>query len=265
MKTIINKLKEYMFLTNGFASSEISAQIASTANPLSLLVVEDDITLNEQLTDLLRAKQYKVTSVTCGSQALEHLQHSQYDLVLLDVDVPNIDGFSLLNFINANAKTPVIILTAHGAEEHRIRGFQSGADDYISKPCSFTEISLRIEAVLRRTQPTPQPSSLNILRYQELELNRLEQTVEINSAQVNAPDKPIQFTPIQFKLLWVLMQNAGSVQTKPYLYQAVLERNFSQYDRSLDMHLSRVRKRLIAEGMATDRIQTVHGKGYILK
>ena len=265
MKTIINKSKECMFLTNGFAAPESSAQISSNADPLSLLVVEDDIALNEQLTDLLRAKQYKVTSVACGSQALEHLQQSQYDLVLLDVDVPNIDGFSLLNFINANAKTPVIILTAYGAEEHRIRGFQSGADDYISKPCSFTEISLRIEAVLRRTQPTAPATSHNILRYQELELNRLEQTVEICNTQSNASNKPIQFTPTQFKLLWVLMQNAGSVQTKPYLYQAVLERNFSQYDRSLDMHLSRVRKRLIAEGMAADRIQTVHGKGYILK
>ncbi|WP_394252317.1 response regulator transcription factor [Vibrio profundi] len=231
----------------------------------SLLVVEDDIALNEQLTDLLSNQGYQVTNCTCGQDALDMLKAKHFDLILLDVDVPNIDGFSLLNFIHTNHKAPVIMLTAYGAEEHRIRGFQSGADDYISKPCSFTEISLRIEAVLRRTRShfqSPIVNHASVAEYKELTLNKSEHTVIV---QTHEKQPEIHLTPIQFKLLWVLIQNAGSIQSKPYLYQAVLERDFSQYDRSLDMHLSRIRKRLISEGMANERIQTVHGKGYIVK
>lgn len=245
-----------------FDYSTLSNQ-ANTSKQSRILVVEDDITLNEHLTDLLRNQGYDVFSTACGEQALERLRLESYDLILLDVDLPKVDGFSLLQFVHEHSQTPVIMLTAYGAEEHRIRGFKSGADDYISKPCSFTEISLRVEAVLRRTKAEPAPQTpSHLLNHHELTLDRFAQTVTVNASQ---QVHTTELTPIQFKLLWVLVQNAGAVQTKPFLYQAVLEREFSQYDRSLDMHLSRVRKKLISFGMSNDRIQTVHGKGYIVK
>ncbi|MDK9737397.1 response regulator transcription factor [Vibrio sp. D404a] len=228
-----------------------------------ILVVEDDMALNEHLTDLLRNRGYQVSNTACGEQALELLKLENYDLILLDVDLPKVDGFSILKFVHEHSQTPVIMLTAYGAEEHRIRGFKSGADDYISKPCSFTEISLRVEAVLRRTKAEPvNQAPSHLLQHQELTLDRFTQTVSVTTAdQVHTTE----LTPIQFKLLWVLVQNAGAVQTKPFLYQTILEREFSQYDRSLDMHLSRVRKKLLSFGMSNERIQTVHGKGYIVK
>lgn len=228
-----------------------------------ILVVEDDMALNEHLTDLLRNRGYQVSNTACGEQALELLKLESYDLILLDVDLPKVDGFSILNFVHEHSQTPVIMLTAYGAEEHRIRGFKSGADDYISKPCSFTEISLRVEAVLRRTiaEPVNQAAS-HLLQHQELTLDRFTQTVSVTTAD---QEHTTELTPTQFKLLWVLVQNAGAVQTKPFLYQTILEREFSQYDRSLDMHLSRVRKKLLSFGMSNERIQTVHGKGYIVK
>lgn len=228
----------------------------------SILLVEDDKALNEQLCCLLQAQGHHVQNPSCGNEALLLLKSNRYDLVILDVDLPEVDGFSLLNFIRNDRDTPVILLTAYAAEEYRIRGLKSGADDYISKPCNFTELTLRVEAVLRRTLQQTHSEPSYSLSYLELQLNRLEQTVSVTSSSIT---ELIKLTSIQFKLLWTLVQNHGVLQSKPYLYQAVLEREYSPYDRSVDMHLSRLRKKLIEVGMPAIRIQTVHGKGYLLK
>lgn len=241
--------------------------VCETDTPLrtrstSILFVEDDPTLNHQLTILLHNQGYSVTSFNCGAKALYRLKHEQFDLVLLDINLPNVDGFSLLNYVRSHSKSPVIVLTAYGAEEHRIRGLRSGADDYISKPCNFEEVCLRIEAVLRRTQNLTTPTSPRYLEYKELTLDKLLYRVAVRIAE---EERHVSLTPTQFKLLWALVDNHGSTQSKPLLYQVVLEREFSPYDRALDMHLSRIRKLLTQHGMPQDRIQTIHGKGYLLK
>ncbi|NOI79062.1 response regulator transcription factor [Vibrio tubiashii] len=243
--------------SSSFDSSEITHTTSASAP--SILLVEDDELLNKQLTALLKSRSYSVTNLMCGAKALSALSQSQFDLIILDVNLPEVDGFGLLNYIRAHSNTPVIMLTAFGAEEHRIRGLQFGADDYISKPCNFTEVSLRIDAILRRSGYNASPSSNRYLEHHELKLDRHEYEVSVQDAN------KVTLTPIQFKLLWTLVQNHGAVQSKPYLYQMVLEREFSPYDRSLDMHLSRVRKTLTAMGMPQDRIQTVHGKGYLVR
>ena len=229
----------------------------------TILLVEDDPALNHQLSSLLCSQHYHVTSLDCGEKALSVLSHHRFDLVLLDINLPNVDGFEILNAVRARSKTPVIMLTAYGAEEHRIKGLRYGADDYISKPCNFEEVSLRIEAVLRRTQALNHlSSSSRHLSHHEIVLDRQQHTVTVRSDE---GEQDVVLTPIQFKLLWTLVQNSGQVQSKPYLYQAVLERDFSPYDRALDMHLSRIRKTLTNLGMSQDRIKTVHGKGYLVK
>ncbi len=132
----------------------------------------------------------------------------------------------------------------------------SGADDYIPKPFSFTELLLRIEALLRRTLGSlDQRADPDELTVGSLALNRSTLTVSFAG-------QPVPLTQIQFRLLWVLVLHQGEALSKPYLYQVVLEKEFSRYDRSLDMHLSRVRRKLVDAGMAADRLQTVHGKGY---
>lgn len=240
-----------------FDQGNISEQ--PTAASPKILLVEDDALLNDQLTALLTKQHYQVTNLNCGALALSTLSQHQFDLVILDINLPEVDGFGLLNYIRAHSTTPVIMLTAFGAEEHRIRGLQYGADDYISKPCNFTEVSLRIEAILRRSGFNANASSNRYLEHCELKLDRHEYEVTVSGC------RKVTLTPIQFKLLWTLVQNHGSVQSKPYLYQMVLEREFSPYDRSLDMHLSRIRKSLVNLGMPQDRIQTMHGKGYIVR
>ncbi|MFT4836522.1 MAG: two-component system response regulator PfeR [Psychromonas sp.] len=229
---------------------------------VSILLVEDDTLLNQQLTALLQAQGYIVTNESCGDRALKVIKNNTFDLVILDIELPKIDGLSLLHYIRNHNHTAVILLTAYAAEEHRIRGLKLGADDYISKPCNFTELSLRVEALLRRTLKQPATPLRNSMTYLELTLNRSEQTVSVATPSMN---HLLTLTAVQFKLLWTLVNNHGALQSKVYLYQVVLEREFSPYDRSVDMHLSRLRKRLIEVGMPALRIQTVHGKGYLLK
>lgn len=227
--------------------------------PISILIVEDDLVLNHQLKQLLEKQHFIVTQQFNGETGLLTAVNNHFDLILLDVGLPERDGYSVLNTLRQSRHTPVLILTAHGAEEERIMGFKNGADDYLPKPFNFTELVLRIEAILRRARGNSNLYQHNdsILHYQGLTMNRQHQ-------QVFFYERAVQLTPIQFKLLWTLTQHANQLLSKPQLYRLVMERDFSRYDRSLDMHMSRVRRKLLEAGMPIDRLQTVHGNGYIL-
>jgi two-component system response regulator PfeR len=223
-----------------------------------ILIIEDDQKLNNQLRQLLEAADFDIDQAFDGEQGLLRALREPFDLILLDVALPGRDGYSVLKSIRQNRQTPVMMLTAHGAEEERITGLRNGADDYLSKPFNLTELLLRIEAILRRSLPQTKPEKLmSRLSRAGLELDKSKQ-------QVMFDGKAMTFTPIQFKLLWTLMQHPNQTLSKPALYRMVLEREFSRYDRSLDMHMSRVRRKLVAAGMAVDRLQTVHGSGYML-
>jgi two-component system response regulator PfeR len=221
-----------------------------------ILIVEDDHTLNDQLTVMLSNHGYEVDQCFDGDAGITFATKQQHQLVLLDVMLPGIDGFSLLSILRKTCQIPVIMLTAKGAEEDRIKGLNFGADDYLAKPFNSTELLLRIEALLRRSH-NQEPKNIQKLRLDGLYLNRYKSVVSAN-------DKMLDLTPIQFKLLWVLLQNSGDVLSKPYLYQAVLNKTYGAHDRSLDMHLSRVRRKLIDADWPGQRLQTIHGMGYCL-
>lgn len=228
----------------------------SVIDSARILIIEDDVTLNDQLADLLRGRGFSISQCKDGEQGLMAAISEKFDLILLDVLLPSMDGFSVLKKLRKSHQTPVMMLTACGAEEERIQGYSRGADDYLPKPFNFTELGLRIDALLRRSLCLGyKRSDSSEMEVDGLSLNRRKQTV-------NYDGQAITLTPIQFKLLWVLVDSQGDVLTKQYLYQMVLEREFSKYDRSLDMHLSRVRRKLIDAGMSADRLSTVHGKGY---
>lgn len=224
---------------------------------INILVIEDDRILNEQLSELLRAKGYAVEQSFDGEAGLLRAASKQHQLILLDVMLPGRDGFSLLKILRKSCQTPVIMVTAKGAEQERVQGFSQGADDYVSKPFSRVELLLRIEALLRRSHsPKPEMSA------QELSLDSL--TINYRAQSVLVAEHALDFTPIQFKLLWELVLHQGEVLSKAYLYQRVLNRNIGAYDRSLDMHLSRVRRKLSDANWQGERLQTSHGKGYCL-
>jgi len=220
-----------------------------------ILIVEDDATLNNQVATLLRNRGFIIDQCHDGQHGLARALREQFDLILLDVLLPSLNGFSFLNLLRQNRQTPVMMITACGAEEERIMGYQRGADDYLPKPFNFTEMLLKVDALLRRMKPAAPVLKNTTISIGELWLERTSQRV------VYAGEE-IEFTPIQFRLLWMLAENRGEVMSKPCLCQMVLERSFSTYDRSLDMHVSRVRKKLVEAGMSPDRLATVHGKGY---
>lgn len=223
-----------------------------------VLIIEDDKILNEQLRVLLQGSGFDVTQSYDGDAGLLTAVSGQFDLILLDIALPGKDGYNVLKVLRQSRDTPVIILTARGAEEERIIGLRNGADDYLSKPFNLTELLLRIEAILRRSLRQTKPEiSMSHMNRSGLQLNKTKQEVYFDGNKIT-------FTPLQFKLLWILMQHPSQTLSKPQLYRLVLERDFSRYDRSLDMHMSRVRRKLVAAGMPADRLQTVHGTGYIL-
>jgi two-component system response regulator PfeR len=222
-----------------------------------ILIIEDDITLNKQIAALLKDRGFDVHQCHDGNQGLVTALRERFDLILLDVLLPNLNGFSLLSQLRKRKQTPVIMVTACGAEQERIKGYINGADDYMPKPFSFVEMMLRIEALLRR--------SLHV-KSNEVTRNSIvvdEITLDRRNLKANFAGKALDLTSTQFKLLWVLLENQNEVLSKPLLYQTVLERSFSRYDRSLDMHMSRVRKKLIEAGMSPTRLATQHGKGYL--
>lgn len=221
-----------------------------------ILIVEDDPQLSEQLWQLLEHAGYAVECCGDGNTGLELAMRDQHDLLLLDAKLPGLNGFSLLKRLRQHSRMPVIMVTASNAEEERIRGLRHGADDYLAKPYSLEELQLRIDTVLRRVRPAgarqaePERLAVGVLR-----LDRAQQLAAAGEIRLD-------LTPLQFRLLWQLVAQRGEVLSKPYLYRVVLDREFSRYDRSLDMHISRIRRRLVEAGLG-DVLQTQHGRGYL--
>lgn len=212
--------------------------------------------LNEQITTALAARDYDVEQCFDGDSGLVAASSNRHDLILLDIMLPQRNGLSLLNVLRRQSDVPVVIVSARHAEEERIKGLTAGADDYLSKPFSIQELVLRIDAILRRSQAT-HDHSLDYLEIDQLSISKRQHSASIGHT-------PLLLTPTEFSLLWALAANSGEVLPRAYLYQTVLKRAHSAYDRSLDMHLSRVRRKLTATGWDGNRLKTVHGRGYCL-
>ena len=227
-------------------------------NNTSILIAEGDRSLNNQLAGLLRLDGHQVDQCFEGNQGLEQAIAQKYQLIVVNDSLPKRDGFSLLRVLRKTSQTPVIMLTNTDSEALRIQGLQEGADDSIAKPFSTTELRLRIDAVLRRTQAISYPEQTKCLELDGLHLDRINQFATANGSSLD-------LTPIQFKLLWSLVLNRGDILSKAYLYQTVLKRALGKHDRSLDMHMSRVRRKLIDASWFTRRLQTIHGKGYCIE
>lgn len=229
----------------------------SVGGAMRILIVEDDRVLNDQLADLLRRSGYIADQCHGGDRGLELASRQDHQLILLDVMLPERDGFSLLEILRTTSQVPVIMVTASNAEEERIKGLCKGADDYLAKPFNTTELLLRIEALLRRSYPDRNPDPGEVVRLDGLEMDR-------SSQHARAHGRSLELTPIQFNLLRLLLLNRGEVLTKAYLSQSVLKRSLGEHDRGIDMHLSRVRRKLRDAGWQDERLQTVHGRGYCL-
>lgn len=222
-----------------------------------VLLIDDDVELTQILAEYLQQNNFVVEVENSPIVAIERLRNEAFDLTLLDVMMPVMDGFEALKLIRTFSTVPVIMLTAKGEDYDRILGLELGADDYLAKPFNHRELIARIKALTRRVDDL---SAFNQIHNLDLHGIRIEEA----SQRAMVLEQEVDFTSTEFQLLVVLMKHAGHVVSKDKLSVDVLGRRLSAFDRSLDMHVSNVRKKLSAfniEGV----IKTVRGSGYIFK
>jgi len=222
-----------------------------------ILVIDDDVELCSLVAEYLEPEGFHIEAVHAGNEGLDRALSGDHLLIVLDVMLPGINGFDLLRRLRNTSKTPVLLLTARGEDVDRIVGLEIGADDYLPKPFNPRELVARIRAILRRTQTEKPGDTLpQIVRVGDIELDPATRSVRQHG-------EPVDLTSVEFNLLQVLLNEAGRVVTREHLTDAVLGRKFSPFDRSIDMHVSKVRKKLGDSDNGADHIKTVRGVGYI--
>ena len=218
----------------------------------AVLLADDDIELSGMLAEYLEREGFSVTAVHDGESAARLAADGAYQIVVLDVMMPRIDGVEALRRIRQASRVPVIMLTARGDDVDRIIGLELGADDYVAKPCTPRELAARLRAILRRMQPHTESAG-------PLTVSGLAMWPE--KRRVEWQGRPIELTSMEFNLLEVLMRNAGRVVSKKELSEQALGRPLARFERSVDVHLSSIRQKL---GDAAALIRTVRGQGYHL-
>ena len=222
-----------------------------------VLIIDDDIELCDLIAESLKDEGFRVQAVHDPEVGLARIAAEPFSIVILDVMLPKFTGFELLRRLRATGNNvPVLLLTARGDEVDRIVGLEIGADDYLPKPFNTRELTARLRAILRRiahTAAAPTPNS--VLHIGEIELNP-------NTRVVKCGGKNLDVTSVEFDLLRELMRNAGQVVSREDLSAHVLGRPFSPFDRSIDMHISKLRRKL-GEQRGEELIRTIRNSGYL--
>ena len=225
-----------------------------------LLVIDDDTELCELLSDYLGGEGFTVETVHHGEKGAEQVLSGDYELVVLDVMLPGLNGFDVLRKIREKSKVPVIMLTARGDDIDRIVGLELGADDYLPKPFNPRELVARIRAIQRRTEGGAGANS-GEKRRSELIVGDI--VLCLTNRTVKCGGKNIGLTSVEFNLLEVMLSRAGEVIDRESLVEQVLGRRLSAYDRSIDVHVSALRKKLGHYAGETERIRTIRNVGYL--
>ncbi|MFZ7203016.1 response regulator [Avibacterium avium] len=226
-----------------------------------LLLVDDDVELLELLAELLRIEGFEVETAVNGKACLEKLDAS-YQLVLLDVMMPVLNGIETLKKIRQNYTTPVMMLTARGDEIDRVLGLELGADDYLPKPFNDRELVARIKAILRRTESHYPPNEENGKKEQSPFLEFEGLVLYPKRQQAMYQDKDLELTGTEFALLQSLMSNPGQILSRDHLSLTVLGKSLTPFDRSIDMHMSNLRRKLPERQDDLPWFKTLRGKGY---
>ncbi|HEY3332127.1 MAG TPA: response regulator transcription factor [Capsulimonadaceae bacterium] len=221
-----------------------------------LLAIDDDVELCEMLAEYLEAEGWIVDSVHDGDKAVDAVSAKPYAMVVLDVMLPGLGGFEILRRIRAQSRVPVIMLTARGTDLDRILGLELGADDYLAKPFNPRELAARIRAVQRRSAaPKPEAPARETLSVDDVE-------IDLGSRTVTRGSIGVELTGVEYNALETLMRAAGKVTSREELVRKALGRRLQPYDRSIDMHISNLRRKLGALPDGRERIKTIRGSGY---
>jgi two-component system response regulator CpxR len=223
-----------------------------------ILLVDDDRELCQMLCEYLQAEHFEVQSVHDGASALAAIRAGRHDLMILDVMLPGASGFDVLRDLGAGFETPILMLTARGDDIDRIVGLELGADDYLSKPFNPRELVARMRAVLRRSHSrAPRGGSGEVLDAGPIRL-------QLSTHQVSVDGQPVVLTGAEFRVLELLMRSAGQVLSRDHLTEAALGRKLVPYDRSIDTHISNLRRKLNLEAGRLPELKNVRGAGYML-
>lgn len=215
---------------------------------MKILVVDDEEMIREVIKEYLHHENYEVDEAENGSIALEKLRNNSYDLLILDIMMEEMDGFSMLSNLKKEEQIPTIILSARGEEFDKLHGFDLGIDDYLTKPFSPKELVARVKAIKRRTTKV----NLKLYKYKDLEINFSAHTLIIDNKQINV-------TPKEFEILTFLIENKDIAITREQLLSKLWGYDYFGDDRTIDTHIKMLRNNL---GKYRTLIKTVHGIGY---
>jgi DNA-binding response OmpR family regulator len=223
-----------------------------------ILIIDDDEELCDLVSEYLTVEGFEITSVNDGEGGLRMALSGDFDMAILDVMLPKMNGFDVLRNLRAESRLPVIMLTARGDDMERIVGLEIGADDYLPKPFNPRELAARLRAILRRAAASGDDAA------------EATEKIDVDGVQISSSSRiavrdgtEINLTSVEFELLRELLREAGKVVKKEDLSERVLERKLSPYDRSLDMHISNLRKKLGPRADGSERIKTIRSVGYI--
>ncbi len=223
-----------------------------------ILLADDDEELCQLLRDYLQREGFSVDLAHDGEQALQRAGDGAYDAMVLDVMLPRRSGVEVLRALRRSSTLPVLMLTALGEDTDRILGLELGADDYVPKPCNPREIAARLRAILRRTRGEGESARLTDLNVGMVALRAASRTVSVNG-------EPVMLTSTEFNILHALMREAGKPVSKEILSLDVLGRPLGPFDRSIDVHISKLRRKLGPAGDGESMIVTIHRTGYLFR
>jgi len=222
-----------------------------------ILIIDDDEELCELVSEYLTVEGFDIESVNDGQSGLDRALSGDYEMAILDVMLPKMNGFDVLRNLREKSKLPVIMLTARGDDMERIVGLEIGADDYLPKPFNPRELAARLRAILRRSVVEDGEPDAN----EKIDIDGVQLSPSSRTAILDGEE--LSLTSVEFGLLHELLKEAGKIVKKEDLSETVLERKLSPYDRSLDMHISNLRKKLGPRADGSERIKTIRSVGYI--
>ncbi len=245
-------------MTSVYPPSPPSPPDIPAARDGRILLVDDDRELCQMLTEYLEAEHFDVKSVHDGGDALAELKIGEFEILILDVMLPSVGGFDVLRKLGASYETPILMLTARGDDIDRIVGLELGADDYLSKPFNPRELVARVRAILRRANNRAGRGGVPD------ELNVGPILLNTGMHQVRVADLPVALTGAEFRVLELLMRSVGQVISREAMTEQALGRKLVPYDRSIDTHISNLRRKLDLEAGKNPEIKNVRGSGYTL-
>ena len=228
-----------------------------------IAIVEDDASIAEMLSYHMTAQGYKITHFADGEEARKHLMETNYDLVLLDIMLPNCNGLDICKALRQRSPTvPILMLTSLDGEADRVIGLELGADDYLTKPFSMRECTARVKALLRRSQLTTTASPADTAETIQEKLDIAELSLDSGSRVVTLDGRTIELTAREFDLLFYLVQNHGRVYSRSQLLDAIWGYSHDGYEHTINTHINRLRNKLKRSNDEAEFIQTVWGVGY---